>query len=96
MDWPALITAISLLVGALGIKELIKGWNEKRTGAAQEEKSRMQELMRTNSRLQQDKEHLFSNNRKQKEYSSLLRRMLFEHGVPLSEIPDWPKETEVK
>ena len=92
LDWPAIISAIVALATALGIKELVTGWAAKRNGDAQSEKERYQEVINHNDILQNEKNELLEDNRKQKEYSSQLRRLLIEHGVSLNLIPEWPKE----
>lgn len=92
LDWPAIISAIVALATALGIKEFVIGWAAKRNGDAKSEKERYQEVINHNDILQNEKNELLEDNRKQKEYSSQLRRLLIEHGVSLNLIPEWPKE----
>ena len=92
LDWPAIISAIVALATALGIKELVIGLAAKINGDAKSEKERYQEVINHNDILQNEKNELLEDNRKQKEYSSQLRRLLIEHGAPLNLIPEWPKE----
>jgi len=92
LDWPLLITAISTLAGTLGIRELLKGWSAKKSGSAQEEKERYKELMRDNDKKDARIDRILEDNRKQREYSATLRRLLIENGV--KEIPPWPENIE--
>lgn len=90
-DWSTLLTAIGTVIVALGGKELIQGWLKRRNGKADEEKARVKEALNDAERLRDRLEHQYSINRVQKEYSSRLRRIMIEKGIPVSEIPDWPK-----
>lgn len=90
-DWSTLLTAIGTVIVALGGKELIQGWIKRRNGKADEEKARVKEALNDAERLRDRLEHQYSINRVQKEYSSRLRRIMIEKGIPVSEIPDWPK-----
>ena len=90
-DWSTLLTAVGLFITALGGKELIQGWIKRRNGKADEEKARVKEALNDAERLRDRLEHQYSINRVQKEYSSRLRRIMIEKGIPVSEIPDWPK-----
>jgi len=94
LDWPLLITAISTLAGTLGIRELLRGWSAKKSGSALEEKERYKELLRENDRKDDRIDRILEDNRKQREYSSLLRRLLIENGVKLSDLPTWPSNTK--
>lgn len=94
IDWPTVIAGVTALVGAFGVRELIAGWSAKHTGAAQEEKARMQKLISENEKQDKDIEHLHTRLRRQKEYSSLLRGKLLERGVAYQDLPEWPKEGE--
>ena len=91
-DWPTLLTAIGSVVVALGGKELIQGLLKRRDGRADEEKTRVKEALDDAEKLRERLEHQYSINRIQKEYSSRLRRVMIEKGIPVSEIPDWPRE----
>ena len=90
-DWSTLLTAIGTVIVALGGKELIQGWLKRRNGKADEEKARVKEALDDAEKLREKLEHQYSINRVQKEYSSRLRRIMIEKGIPVSEIPDWPK-----
>ena len=90
-DWSTLLTAIGTVIVALGGKELIQGWIKRRNGKANEEKARVKKALNDAERLRDRLEHQYSINRVQKEYSSRLRRIMIEKGIPVSEIPDWPK-----
>lgn len=92
IDWVSLITAISGVGIAFGAKEFIQGWIKKRSGKADEEKSRVKEAIDDAEKLRNRLEHQYSINRIVKEYASQLRRLLIDKGIPVSEIPDWPKE----
>lgn len=94
IDWPTVFAGIAAIIGALGIRELIQGWAAKRTGEAQEEKKRMQELIKENDTKDGTIDKLWTRLRKQKEYSSQLRRKLIEMGVRPEDLPDWPREGE--
>lgn len=94
IDWPTIIAGVTALIGAIGVKELIVGWSARRSGAAQEEKFRMQELIRENDAKDARIDSMLESMRKQREYSSYLRRMLIEKGVPVETLPEWPKESE--
>lgn len=96
-EWSTLITAIVGVIVALGGKEIIQGLINKHNGKAQEERARVREatadaeklrakLNSTYDRL----ERQISANRVQKEYSSTLRRIMIEAGIPKDKIPDWP------
>ena len=91
-DWSTLLTAVGLFITALGGKELIQGWLRRRSGKADEEKNRVKEALDDAEKLRDKLEHQYSINRIQKEYSSRLRRTMIEKGIPVSEIPDWPRE----
>ena len=90
VDWPVLITAVSTLAGTLGLREILRGWAAKRSGYAHEEKERYKNLLRENDQKDTRIDRLIEDNRKQREYSSELRRMLIENGI--KNIPDWPKD----
>lgn len=77
---------------AFGGRELVVGWWKKRSGKADEEKARTKEILDDNDKLRDKLEHQYSVNRIVKEYASQLRRLLIEKGVPVAEIPPWPKE----
>ena len=91
-DWSTLLTAIGTVIVALGGKELIQGWLKRRSGKADEEKARTKEILEDSDKLRDRLEHQYSVNRIIKEYASQLRRMMIEKGIPVSEIPDWPRE----
>jgi len=98
-DWSTLITALGSILVALGGRELIVGWLNKRSGRAAAEGSRIRETLDDNEKLRDDidkqrakLEHQYSINRIIKEYASVLRRILIDKGVPVAEIPDWPNE----
>ena len=91
-EWSAFLTAIGGFLVALGGRELVVGWWKKRSGKADEEKARTKEILEDSDKLRDRLEHQYSVNRIQKEYSSRLRRMMIEKGIPVSEIPDWPRE----
>lgn len=91
IDWPAIITGITAVAGALGIKELVKGLASKRNGFAKEEKERYRLSLKENDEKDAHIDALLEDNRVIKEYAALLRRLLVEQGVPYSMIPDWPK-----
>ena len=90
-EWSAFLTAVAGFLVALGGRELVVGWWKKRSGKADEEKARIKEALDDAEKLRDKLEHQYSINRIQKEYSSQLRRMMIEKGIPVSEIPDWPK-----
>jgi hypothetical protein len=90
-DWPSIIGAIATLVAAFGVKEIVQGWSAKRTGEAQEEKARMKELMQDNDSKDEQIDKLLKDQRKMKEYASVLRIKLMEHGVSYQDLPDWPR-----
>ena len=91
-EWSAFLTAVAGFLVALGGRELVVGWWKKRSGKADEEKARIKEALDDAEKLRDKLEHQYSINRIQKEYSSQLRRMMIEKGIPVSEIPDWPRE----
>ena len=91
-QWSTLLTAIGSFLLALGSREIVVGWWRKRSGRAQEEKARVKEALDEAEKLRDKLEHQYSISRIQKEYSSRLRRMMIEKGIPVSEIPDWPRE----
>jgi hypothetical protein len=92
IDWVSLITAIGGVGVAFGAKELIQGWINKRNGKADEEKRIVHEALDDAEKLRNKLEHQYSINRIIKEYASQLRRLLIDKGIPVSDIPDWPKE----
>ena len=91
-EWSTLIQAIGVLVVGLGGRELVAGIWKKYNGKAYEEKNRIKEALDDAEKLRDKLEHQHSINRIQKEYSSRLRRVMIEKGIPVSEIPDWPRE----
>lgn len=97
IDYPALITAIAVVLTALGAKEAIQGYMASRNGKAQAEKDRNKELIERVEKYQKEAEedreameHQYSINRILKEYASELRRKMIDAGIPASEIPPWP------
>ena len=89
-DWSILLNAVAAVVVALGGKELIRGWWQKRSGKATEEKARMKEALEDVDDLREKLEVAHANLLAQKEYSSRLRRILIERGTPEGDIPAWP------
>lgn len=89
-EWASLFSAAGAFVIALGGREIVAGWLKRRSGKAEEEAKRIKEAIDENRRLKAENESHYTKERIFKEYSSELRILLINKGVPQGEIPPWP------
>lgn len=90
-----LIQALATLAGALGlgaaVPALIRGGIAHVTGRAERERTAAQDAIDDAAHAHRRAARYQREALAFKEYSSRLRRLLIEHGVPLEQIPPWPE-----
>ena len=85
-----IIAAIIGIAGAVGLQQLVPGLIALRSGAADREKHRVQQLIRERDEAEAERDASDAYRRKVEEMASQSRRMAIEAGVDPLALPAWP------